>query len=80
MADARKFGSIGEKGGDIGKMSPTESRNAAGEYPCFTAHNNQRKYFNDQVTFKASDEQITAIIKLFYYIYITNKNTFTERG
>gem|GEM_PF-5098726 len=73
VADGEKSCSAGEKGGDIGNMlHPTENRNEAGEYSDITTKNNQRKNFNDQVTLNASDEQITAIIRILFYIY---KNT-----
>ena len=62
------------KGGEICKMlHQSESRNESGEYSGFTAQNNQRSNFNYNTAFRISNEQLTAIIKLFYYIYNTNK-------
>ena len=61
------------RGGEICKMQyPAESRNEAGEYPASTVPNNERKKFNYNATFGLSEEQQTAIVKLFYYIYNTN--------
>ena len=47
-----------------------ESRNEAGEYSgSITAQSNQRNYFNCNAALRLSEEQITAIVRILFYIY-----------